>query len=89
MTARKLVHINDTSDHGGYMITANGTVRAEGLRLCIEGDIHRCPLFGHGDTVVHTSTTRIRTNRKGMIRDGDYAECGARIIGSGRITAKD
>ena len=84
---KKLVHLGDTSDHGGYMITANGNIRANGLRVCIEGDIHRCPIHNHGDTPVHTTTRRITTNRKGILREGDYAECGAFIYGSGNVRA--
>jgi uncharacterized Zn-binding protein involved in type VI secretion len=86
--AKKIVRINDTSDHGGYMITASGRFRNQGLNVCLDGDMHVCPIRGHGQTAVRASTNTVRSRRRGILRVGDQADCGATIItGSQKVKA--
>jgi uncharacterized Zn-binding protein involved in type VI secretion len=73
---KKLVCLNDVSDHGGKMITASGNFTANDVEGCIQGDMHQCPIKGHGTTPV-TSTSSNQAEGKGFIRVGDKAGCGA------------
>jgi uncharacterized Zn-binding protein involved in type VI secretion len=81
----KAVRINDPSDHGGYMLTATGTIRNSGIQTCLNGDIHHCPIRGHGDTPVLGDST-VSTGGRKLLKAGDVAGCGAVIIGSATFT---
>lgn len=75
----QIVRLNDTSDHGGKMITATGDFTVDGIDGCVTGDIHQCPIQNHGNTPV-TSTSESVANGKAIVRTGDQAGCGATII---------
>lgn len=82
----KLVKLGDVSDHGGKMVQASGGFTVDGVAGCVQGDMHQCPIKGHGTTPV-SSTTRHTGLGKGLLRSGDKAGCGASIIGSGSADA--
>ena len=79
MTTKKVVRLNDPSDHGGYMVTAGGKIRAEGIHVALHGDLHVCPIEHHGTTSVNATTARFKVEHRPVLRDGDVAGCGARI----------
>lgn len=74
----QFVRLGDTSDHGGEMVSASATIIINGLPVCIDKDIHSCPILGHGDTEV-TGTAGPENNGIPYIRTGDKAGCGAVI----------
>ena len=74
----QFVRLGDTSDHGGEMISATATIMINGIEVCVDQDIHRCPIPGHGDTAV-TGTAGPMNNGKRYIKTGDQAGCGATI----------
>lgn len=74
-----VARLNDTSDHGGTIITASGDTRANGIGIARTGDQHSCPLHGHGVTSL-SSTSRVLVNGRSVIRVGDHAGCGATIV---------
>lgn len=76
----KIVRLGDASDHGGSMTRASSLFTVNDLTVCIDGDIHSCPIRGHGDTPV-TGTAQINSNGKKVIKTGDVAGCGAVIVG--------
>lgn len=76
-----LILIDDTSDHGGTMITSNGNFNNNGKLVCITGDLHSCPISGHGITSV-IGSSGIGTNGQKVIKVGDKAGCGATLINS-------
>ena len=79
----KIVRIDDTSDHGGKMISASGRFTVNGKPVCVDGDIHECPIRGHGNTPV-SSSSKTTTGGKSVVRVGDKAGCGATLVtGSG------
>jgi len=81
----KIVRLNDTSDHGGKMVQATGNFKVNNIDVCVDGDIHECPIEGHGRTAVSSSKT-LRSNNKSVIRTGDRAGCGAVInVGSPNV----
>jgi uncharacterized Zn-binding protein involved in type VI secretion len=75
----EIVRLGDQSDHGGVMITATGTFVVDGKATCISGNIHKCPIPGHGDTPV-TATRTFRNKTIPVICVGDKAGCGATLI---------
>lgn len=76
---KQLVCLGDTSDHGGQMVTATGNFTANDIEGCVDGDMHQCPIQGHGTTPV-TSTSSSQAEDRGVLRTGDQAACGATII---------
>jgi len=82
----KIVKLGDPSDHGGKMIQANGGFTVDGVAGFVHGDLHQCPIKGHGTTPV-SSTSPDQANGKGILRSGDKAGCGAVITGSGSATS--
>ena len=83
-----LVRIGDASDHGGSMISAGSTVKAGGKLLCIDGDMHSCPIPGHGVTPI-TGTSKVKSAGKKILRIGDTAGCGATLVSGDAITTSD
>lgn len=82
-----IVRLGDGSDHGGTMITAGSSVKVNGIPLCIDQDLHSCPIPGHGVTTVIASGSVKSTNSKKVIKIGDTAGCGAVIVeGSSTLT---
>ena len=77
---KAIVRLGDPSDHGGTMITAGGSFRVDGITVCVDQDMHQCPIKGHGVTPVTSTTAITKTNGKGILRVGDRAGCGAVII---------
>lgn len=75
----KIVRLGDTSNHGGFMITAGSTVEVNGILMCIDQDMHSCPIPTHGITPV-TGTGGFKSNGKRVIKTGDRAKCGAVIV---------
>jgi uncharacterized Zn-binding protein involved in type VI secretion len=82
----KIVKLGDSSDHGGIMIQANGGFKVDDVNGCVDGDIHQCPIQGHGNTPVSSSSPH-KADGKAILRSGDKAGCGATIIGSGSAEA--
>ncbi len=81
----RVVRIGDPSDHGGEMVSASGHFTVNGKQVCVSGDMHQCPIHGHGTTPV-TSTSKTKSNGKSVVRVGDVAGCGAVLIqGSGNV----
>lgn len=81
----QVVKLNDASDHGGKMIQASGDYTVDGVQGCVHGDMHQCPIRGHGTTPV-SATGDSTAAGKGILRTGDKAGCGATITGTGSAT---
>jgi uncharacterized Zn-binding protein involved in type VI secretion len=75
----EIVRLNDSSDHGGFMTSASGHFKVNGIMVCVNIDQHTCPIPGHGTTSV-TSSSTLKSNGKSVIHVGDKAGCGATII---------
>ena len=79
------VRLGDSSDHGGKMISAGSTVVVNGVPMCVDQDMHSCPIPYHGITPVTASSSVKSTDGKRVIKVGDVAGCGA-IITQGSLT---
>lgn len=73
-----VVRLGDTSSHGGSMVSASGSFKVNGKMVCVNGDMHSCPIPYHGTTPVSSFTSLI-SNGKPVTRTGDAAGCGAII----------
>lgn len=82
MTQKTLIRLGDASNHGGYMVTAGGKFRNQGLLGCVDGDMHQCPIEDHGTTAVSASTSVAKTGGTAILRAGDVAGCGAVLLPS-------
>lgn len=77
---RKVVRITDHSDHGGVVITGSNNVFANGLRVARLGDLHSCPIAGHGITPIISGSPDTDVNQNRCARVGDVTGCGAVLI---------
>ena len=84
----KIVRLGDTSDHGGVMISAGSTVLVNGIPMCVDQDMHSCPIRGHGITPV-TGTASYKSVGKSGVKTGDVAGCGATIVTGSEDSSTD
>lgn len=71
--------LGDPSSHGGTIITASLDVHANGIPVARAGDLHACPIRGHGITPL--SSSALTQNVPPVVRIGDTAGCGAAMVG--------
>lgn len=74
--------IGDTSSHGGSIITGSDTTSVQGQPVAREGDLHVCPIQGHGTTSLSSIQSKLIIDGKPAITVGAVAGCGA-VITSG------
>lgn len=74
--------LGDTSDHGGTIITGAARTLANGIPAARKGDLHSCPIPGHGVTAIVTGSENTDIEGQPAARVGDTTDCGA-IITSG------
>ena len=79
---RAVVRLGDSSSHGGTVITASSKVRVGGAPVARIGDLHSCPVHGHGVTVIASGAARCKVEGSPVARNGDVAGCGAVLIAS-------
>ena len=79
MASKKIACLGDASDHGGSVITTNadGTLKAGGAAVAVNGADHTCPIGGHGVTPITAITTKTYHNGKLILTEGAVAGCGA------------
>lgn len=75
----QVARIGDLSSHGGHIISGSADVHTNGLLTARAGDLHACPVKGHGITPL-ISTSHVLVNGRPVIRVGDHAGCGATIL---------
>jgi uncharacterized Zn-binding protein involved in type VI secretion len=75
--ATAVVRLGDVSDHGGTIISASTNVFANGIGVARNGDMHSCPIPGHGITPMSSDST-VKVNGQSVVRVNiDQAGCGA------------
>lgn len=74
--------MGDTSDHGGQIITGAARTLVNGIPAARKGDLHSCPIEGHGVTAIETGSERTFIEGQPAARIGDSVGCGA-VITSG------
>jgi uncharacterized Zn-binding protein involved in type VI secretion len=75
--------LGTTSSHGGTVTSASGThlLTAAGA-VCVVGDLHSCPISGHGVTAILTGASNSISNGKALAIAGSVTGCGATLNGN-------
>ncbi|WP_448114397.1 PAAR domain-containing protein [Mesorhizobium amorphae] len=75
-----IVRLGDSSDHGGTVISSASKWTCEGLLVARKGDLHSCPIPGHGVTAIATGSGKHKCEGSPIARQGDTTGCGASLI---------
>jgi uncharacterized Zn-binding protein involved in type VI secretion len=78
---QKIGCVGDGSSHGGTIVSSNqdGTLKASGDEVAVDGALHSCPIPDHGITAITPITTKSYHNGKLIVTEGAVAGCGAVI----------
>jgi uncharacterized Zn-binding protein involved in type VI secretion len=82
MSQQPVARLGDTSDHGGTIISYGTKFRCDGILVARMGDLHSCPIPGHGITPIITASPKVRSEGQFVAAVTSVAQCGA-IINSG------
>lgn len=77
--ASPLARLGDRSSHGGTIITGASRTLVNGIPAARKGDLHSCPIQGHGVTPITTGSASVMIEGKPAARVGDMTGCGATI----------
>ncbi|MEN6521096.1 MAG: PAAR domain-containing protein [Armatimonadota bacterium] len=72
--------LGDRTDHGGTIISGSLRTLINGIPAARKGDLHSCPIPGHGVTPIVTGSANVTIEGQPAARTGDITECGAVII---------
>ena len=78
--ARPQARLGDTTSHGGVIVTGAPRTFVNGRPLARLGDLHVCPIPGHGVNPIVTGSPDTITEGRPNARIGDATACGAVII---------
>lgn len=78
--ARPQARLGDISSHGGVIITGAMRTVVNGMPVARMGDLHSCPIPGHGVTPIVTGSLDTVTEGLPNARIGDVTACGAVIV---------
>lgn len=78
----QVARLGDTSSHGGTIITGASRTFVNGIPVARKGDMHSCPIPGHGVTPIVSGNDDILVEQAPVARVGDSAGCGA-VIAAG------
>ena len=83
-----VARLGDTSDHGGVIISSASLTKVNGILAARVGDLHSCPIPGHGITAITTGSNKFTCEGKIVAVIGSVCGCGATInTGSGDSTS--
>lgn len=80
--------LGDISSHGGVIITSAVRTLVNGIPVARMGDLHVCPIPGHGVTPIVTGSLDTLTEGQPNARIGDITACGAVIV-TGSLDTND
>jgi len=78
MAQFQVARLGDLSSHGGSIISASSTVFADGIPVARVGDLHACPIPGHGTTAISAGSGR-------FVCEGDVIAVVNSTVGCGAI----
>lgn len=76
----KIARLGDTSSHGGTIIRGAGRTLVNGKPAARKGDMHSCPIPGHGVTPITSGSSSVFIEGSPAARAGDSTGCGAVIL---------
>lgn len=75
-----VARLGDKSSHGGRIITGADRTLVNGKPAARKGDLHSCPIDGHGVTSINSGSRGVLVEGQPVARVGDTVGCGATII---------
>lgn len=75
----QVARLGDSSSHGGTIITGASKTFVNGIPVARVGDLHSCPIVGHGVTPITTGSGSVEAEGAAVARIGDSCGCGAVI----------
>lgn len=83
-----IARLGDLSSHGGTIISSASQTKINGILVARVGDLHSCPIPGHGITAITTGSNKFTCEGNIVAVVGSACGCGAIITsGSGDSTA--
>lgn len=86
--ARPQARLGDITNHGGVIITGALRTMINEKPAARMGDLHACPIPGHGVSPIVTGSLDTATEGRPDARIGDITACGAVII-TGSLNLND
>ena len=80
--ASPVARLGDKSSHGGTIISSASRTYINGKLVARKGDLHSCPIKGHGVTPITSGSATVTIEGSPVARIGDSVGCGA-VITSG------
>lgn len=80
--------MGDITNHGGVIITGALRTTINGRPVARMGDLHACPIPGHGVSPIVTGSLDTATEGMSDARLGDITACGAVIV-TGSLNSND
>ena len=77
---RLQTRLGDMTSHGGVIITGASRTFVNGRPLARLGDLHACPIPGHGVNPIVSGSPDTITEGRPNARIGDVTACGAVIV---------
>lgn len=74
-----LARLGDGSSHGGTIISGASKTLINGKPAARKGDLHTCPIPGHGITAITSGNGNVIIEGQPAARIGDSIGCGAVI----------
>jgi uncharacterized Zn-binding protein involved in type VI secretion len=81
-----VARLGDVSDHGGVIITSASVTTVNGILVARVGDLHSCPIPGHGVTAITNGSGNFVSEGAVTAVIGSVCGCGATIISGGATT---
>jgi len=78
--ARPQARLGDATSHGGVIVTGASRTFVNRRPLARLGDLHACPILGHGVNPIVTGSPDTFTEGRPNARIGDVTACGAVIV---------
>lgn len=75
-----MARLGDRTSHGGTIITGAERTPINGRPAARKGDLHSCPMEGHGVTPITDGSSSVLIEGSPAARVGDSCGCGASII---------
>lgn len=74
-----VARLGDKSSHGGTIISSASRTYINGKLVARKGDLHSCPIKGHGVTPITSGSDSVLVEGQSLARIGDTVGCGATI----------
>ena len=75
-----VVCLGDSSSHGGTIVSGSPQFTVKGRSVARMGDLHQCPMKGHGMTPIVSGSDRLLDQGRPVARAGDVTGCGAVLV---------